>query len=74
MERARRWILPEPEPLPDLGSIPGPVARILVNRGIRTAEEAERFLAADERLLEDPFRLADMPAAVDRLVRAVRDG
>ena len=74
MERARRWVLPEPGPLPDLGPMPGPIARILVNRGIRTAEEAERFLAADERLLEDPFRLADMPAAVDRLLRAIRAG
>lgn len=74
MERPRRWVLPEPEPLPDLGPVPGPIARVLVNRGIRTAEEAERFLAADERLLEDPFRLADMPAAVERLIRAIRSG
>ncbi len=74
MERPKRWILPEPRPVPDLGPVPAVIARILANRGITTAEEAERFLKADERLLEDPFRLADMPVAVERLIRAIRAG
>ncbi len=74
MPTIKRWVLPEPGPLPQLGPLPEVVARILVNRGIRTAEEAERFLAADERLLQDPFGLADMGVAVERLIRAVRTG
>ncbi len=74
MQTIKRWVLPEPGPLPQLGPLPEAVARILFNRGIRTAEEADRFLAADERLLADPFALADMGAAVERLIRAIRAG
>ena len=49
------------------------VARLLVLRGITTVDEAGRFL--DPRLdhLHDPFRLADLPRAVDRLQRAIEE-
>ena len=49
------------------------VARLLVLRGITTVAEAGRFL--DPRLdhLHDPFRLADLPRAVDRLQRAIEE-
>lgn len=50
------------------------IARLLVLRGITDADEARRFL--DPRLdhLHDPFRLKDLPRAVDRLERAISAG
>ena len=48
-------------------------AHLLYNRGIRTAEDAELFLNADERLLNDPTMLPDMPKAVERLKQALDD-
>ena len=47
------------------------VARLLVLRGIDTADEAGRFLHPRLDHLHDPFRLADLPLAVDRLQRAI---
>ncbi len=47
------------------------VARLLVLRGIDTADEAGRFLHPSIDHLHDPFRLADLPLAVDRLQRAI---
>jgi single-stranded-DNA-specific exonuclease len=49
-------------------------AQVLVQRGIRTAEQGEAFLAARLTDMPDPFLMADMEAAVERLVRAVRNG
>ena len=48
-------------------------AHLLYNRGIRTIEDAELFLNADERLLNDPMLLPDMSKAVARLRRALDD-
>ena len=50
------------------------IARLLVLRGMTTAEEAERFLHPRLDHLHDPFRLADLPCAVDRLTRAIENG
>ncbi len=50
------------------------VARLLVQRGIDTADEAGRFLDPRIDHLHDPFRLADLPLAVDRLQRAIERG
>ncbi len=47
--------------------------QILFNRGIRTAEEAHLYLAADG-MLEDPFLLTDLEKTVDRLLAAVTAG
>ena len=49
-------------------------AHLLYNRGIRDPTDVERFLAADERLLNDPMLLRDMDRAVSRLQRALRSG
>jgi single-stranded-DNA-specific exonuclease len=49
-------------------------ARLLCQRGIRTAEEAARFLHPSLDQLHDPFRLAGLPAAVDRILGAVARG
>ena len=50
------------------------IARLLVIRGITTGEEAERFLHPSLEHLHDPFQLADLPLAVDRLLRALDRG
>ena len=49
------------------------VARLLVLRGITTVDEAGRFLNPRLDHLHDPFRLADLPRAVDRLQRAIEE-
>lgn len=46
-------------------------ARLLWQRGVTTPEEAARFLKPSLEDLHDPFRLADMQAAVDRLLAAI---
>ncbi|HLD45554.1 MAG TPA: DHH family phosphoesterase, partial [bacterium] len=47
------------------------LARILVNRGIATSEDANKFLHTDVSALHSPFLLKDMDVAVARIVRAV---
>jgi single-stranded-DNA-specific exonuclease len=47
------------------------VAKILYNRGIRTYEQAKRFFRPDWTDLHDPFLIADMDRAVDRIAKAV---
>ena len=69
----KRWNLSEFPPIGfarELGYTPFQ-AHLLHNRGIRTSSEAELFMNADERLLNDPFLLPDMERAVDRLRRAL---
>jgi single-stranded-DNA-specific exonuclease len=51
--------------------IEAPVARLLCQRGISDPESASRFLHPSLDHLHDPLRLADMPAAVDRILAAI---
>ncbi|HYS25903.1 MAG TPA: single-stranded-DNA-specific exonuclease RecJ [Vicinamibacterales bacterium] len=46
-------------------------ARLLCIRGLGGLDEARRFLSPRLEDLHDPFRLADMPAAVDRILAAI---
>ena len=46
-------------------------AQLLLNRGVRDALTARRFLSPDAGTLNDPFMLPDMERAVARLRRAV---
>jgi single-stranded-DNA-specific exonuclease len=46
-------------------------ARLLCIRGLDSLDEARRFLSPRLEDLHDPFRLADMPAAVDRILAAI---
>ena len=47
------------------------VARLLAIRGFDSAEEAEKFLHPSIDHLHDPFRLAGMSAAVERILAAI---
>jgi single-stranded-DNA-specific exonuclease len=47
------------------------IARLLAIRGLGDVDEASRFLNPSIDHLLDPMRLADMGAAVDRLMRAI---
>ena len=49
-------------------------AQLLFNRGVRDLPSARTFLSRDETLLEDPFLLPNMEAAVSRIHRAIGGG
>ena len=49
------------------------VAAALANRGVTDVEAAERFLNPSVDDLLDPFAMADMDKAADRIAAAVRD-
>lgn len=48
-----------------------PISDLLVQRGISTVQEAEKFFHPSLRDLHDPFLMPDMDKAVDRLNRAM---
>jgi len=52
-------------------SITPTTARLLCIRGLRDPDQARRFLSPSLDDLHDPLALADMPAAVDRLLGAI---
>jgi len=54
-------------------SISSLTARLLLNRGIRSAADARRFFDSSMASLSDPFLMNQMDAAVERLVRALKD-
>jgi single-stranded-DNA-specific exonuclease len=69
----KHWIIaPRIDPITDraLEIYPPYMRQILYNRGMRTLEEAERFLSADQEMA-DPFLLLDLEKTVDRLLTAI---
>lgn len=50
------------------------IAQFLVNRGFRTLQEIHDYLYAKLPDLHDPFLMAEMSQAVDRVCRALREG
>ncbi|WP_127529678.1 single-stranded-DNA-specific exonuclease RecJ [Paenibacillus kobensis] len=54
--------------------LPPLVARLLVGRGIETTKEASAFMHGDKELLHDPYELAGMEAAVQRIRSALEQG
>jgi single-stranded-DNA-specific exonuclease len=53
---------------------PPVIARLLVQRGFADPDAARAFLAPTLAQLHDPFQLADMRVAIDRLLAAVAQG
>ena len=54
--------------------MPPALHRLLIERGVASAEEAEAFLHPDERSLHDPMRLSGMGEAVNRIRSAMAAG
>ncbi|MDE0317000.1 MAG: single-stranded-DNA-specific exonuclease RecJ [Candidatus Poribacteria bacterium] len=50
------------------------VARLLVNRGIKTVEEGKTYLHPTYTDLHSPFDMADMEKAVERIREAIKKG
>lgn len=76
---AKRWVLNaadarEAEVLAAAVGVSPITARLLLNRGVRDPEQARRFLRPELSGLIDPAKFADMPRAVERLRRALREG
>lgn len=74
--RSHRWRLQPPPPeliqqLSQRHQIPALVAQILLNRGLVEARDIDSFLEPTLGHLQSPHNLADLPAAVERLTRAV---
>ncbi|HEY1016335.1 MAG TPA: single-stranded-DNA-specific exonuclease RecJ [Herpetosiphonaceae bacterium] len=70
----RRWQLrpaPSAAQLAPLNDYPPLLARVLYQRGLTSAEAAERFLNISWENRLDPFLLKDMDRAVDRVRQAV---
>jgi single-stranded-DNA-specific exonuclease len=65
---------PEAERLASELGIPLPIARVLINRNITEPESAQRFLFGSIGDLHDPFLMAGMAEAVDRIIAAVERG
>ncbi|HWD90505.1 MAG TPA: single-stranded-DNA-specific exonuclease RecJ [Mucilaginibacter sp.] len=47
------------------------LGELLINRGINTFDEAKYFFRPDLRHLHDPFLMADMEKAIDRIEQAI---
>jgi len=74
-----KWIVTETDPmladeLAVQAGVPRVIARLLINRGIRTVEQAKAFLNPSTSDLHDPFLLPDLEAGVKRLAQAVESG
>jgi single-stranded-DNA-specific exonuclease len=52
-------------------NVPPMISRILLNRGIDTLEKAKLFFRGKMENLYDPFLLADMEKAVNRIIKAI---
>jgi single-stranded-DNA-specific exonuclease len=49
------------------------ICRLLVQRGIATFDQAKEFFRPQLSALHDPWLMKDMPAAVDRILKALRN-
>jgi len=71
-----KWIYPEKREIsPELFAVTGSsiLAHLLLNRGIKTANEAEFFLYPEKYSLSSPFVFPDMEKAVERINRAINN-
>ena len=76
----RRWKLPQADPdrvknFIDQTGMPPIAAQILEGRGVSEPEQAKAYAGFDrEAKMHDPFLMADMRQAVERLARALEEG
>ncbi len=76
--REYRWLvaprIPGDSPLQADVSIHPVLRQVLFNRGLAQSAQIQTFLANHYLQSRDPFQLADMDRAVDRIGRALREG
>ena len=73
----KRWLLIRRQPHQTLAEIAADsplLAQLLFNRGLRDASAAHAFLTAANAPVADPWALAGVPAAVERLQTAIAAG
>jgi len=74
----KRWVIKEPgdvaieKALSQELNISRQLARLLVQRGIKTFEEAKSFFRPELCQLHDPFLMKDMDLAISRIEKAIR--
>jgi len=54
-------------------SLPHTIARVMSLRGINSRAESKDFFYPDINHMHDPFLMADMDKAVERILRAISD-
>ena len=73
-----KWKILPPAPKEHLSKYPADVppllAQLLYNRGVTNPSDAEKFLAADDRLGHDCSLLPDIDKAVARIMQAIHNG
>ncbi|MCK4533449.1 single-stranded-DNA-specific exonuclease RecJ [bacterium] len=74
----KKWVLKRPdkkivEKIADKLNISPVIARILVNRGVKTIKEANDFINPDILDIYSPFLLTDMEKAVERIKKAIKN-
>lgn len=76
---AKRWVLKEvvhPELAADLAAqlnVDVPLAQLLLQRGVKSFDEAKAFFRPELTQLHDPFLLNDMDKAVNRIEKAYKN-
>ena len=68
----KEWQIPSPNPhlqgvLSNALNIHPLIAQLLINRQIKTVEEARHFFSDDISSLHDPFLLKDMDKTIERI-------
>jgi single-stranded-DNA-specific exonuclease len=80
LESKHQWNLPQDDSAEAVArlqqevGIAAPVARLLVRRGFDEPALAQRLIEAEAAELHDPYLMADMDRATERLVQAIRQG
>jgi single-stranded-DNA-specific exonuclease len=73
----KNWVIRQPgdqhevQHLVDVLNVERPIANLLVQRGIKTFEQAKAFFRPDLTDLHDPFLMKDMDKAIKRLETAI---
>ena len=49
------------------------LSSMLVNRGVKTFDQAKKFFRPNFEMLHDPFLMKDMSLAVERIQKAIRE-
>ncbi len=73
---SKRWVIYPPAPAAFFAAVPEhPVLlQVLYNRGLRDGDSIRAYLASEDAVQENPYRMVDMVPAVQRLVRAIERG